>query len=316
MPGQVYSVSTYGGNWTVPYLSERLRSVAQPFYVLRQFADVREAIGKGRGDTFYFDKRQNVQTQGGTILETQTIPETQFLTNQGTCIISEYANSIPFTAKLDALGQFSVSSEIEQALRDDQVKVLESAAGNAFATTDYYGVCVGTSSFAITTNGTATATATANLTGKNVRSAVDFFKKRLVPKFDGRNYVMVASTSALSGMFDDTAAGGWVTVSQYTQPFAANILNGEVGTYYGARFVEETGYLSNSIGNSSAYGQAVLLGGDNVIEAVSIPEEMRMKNTSDYGRDMGMAWYALLGFKIVWNYANDGEQHIMFITSA
>ncbi len=316
MPGQVYAVSTLGGNWSVPYLSDKMRSVAQPFFVLRQFADVREAIGKGRGDTFYFDKSQNVQTQGGTLLETATIPETQFLTNQGTCSITEYGNSIPFTAKLDALGQFEVQPQTEMHLRDDMVKVLESAAGTAFTNTDYYGVCVSTASFAITTNGTATASATADLTASNVRSAVDYFKKRNVPKYDGRNYIMVASTSAISGMFSDTAAGGWVPLSQYTAPYSANPLNGEVGEYYHVRFVEETGFLSNTIGNGSTHGQAVLLGADNVIEAMSIPEEIRLKTPTDYGRDQGMAWYALLGFKIVWNYAADGEQHVMFITSA
>lgn len=316
MPGQVYAVSTLGGNWTVPYLTDRLRSVSQPLYVLRQFADVKEAVGRGRGDTFYFDKRQNVQTQGGTLLETQTIPETQFLTYQGTGTVTEYGNSVPFTAKLDALGQFELPSTVEASLRDDQVKVLESAAGNAFASTDFYAVCVSTASLAITTNGTATATATADLTAANVRSAVDYFKKRNVPKYDGRNYVMVASTSAMSGLHADTATGGWVDISKYTAPFSANVLNGEVGTFYHTRFVEETGYLSNTIGNGSTHGQAVLFGADNIIEAMSIPEEMRMKPSQDYGRDLGMAWYALLGFKIVWNYATDGEQHIMFITSA
>ena len=82
------------------------------------------------------------------------------------------------------------------------------------------------------------------------------------------------------------------------------------------RFVEETGYLSNTIGNSSSRGQAVFIGSDNVYEAVSIPEEIRMKVTTDYGRDLGLAWYALLGFKLVWNYSTDSEQHIVFVTSA
>lgn len=40
MPGQVYSVSTLGGNWSQPYLSERLRHVAQPMFRFRQFVDV------------------------------------------------------------------------------------------------------------------------------------------------------------------------------------------------------------------------------------------------------------------------------------
>jgi hypothetical protein len=46
-----------------------------------------------------------------------------------------------------------------------------------------------------------------------------------------------------------------------------------------------------------------MFGADNVYEAVC-------------GRDQGLAWYALLGFKLVWSYAADREQHVMYITSA
>lgn len=316
MPGQVYSVSTLGGNWSVPYLSDRLRAVSQPFFRLRQFCDVKEAIGRKRGDTFYYDITQNVQTQGGQLVETQTIPETQFVTNQGTATITEWGNSIPFTAKLDALGQFEVSPQIEERLRDDMVKVLESAAGDQYAATDYIGVNVSTASFVITTNGTATATATANLTASNVRAAVDFLAKKHVPKYDGRNYVCVLSISAKSGLFADVGDGGWVDISKYTAPFSSQLFSGEVGEYYMTRFVEETGYLSNAIGASNLYGQAVFFGADNVYEAMAIPEEIRLKNPLDYGRDQGMAWYALLGFQLVWDYTRDTEQHVLFVTSA
>ncbi len=314
--GQLYSVSTLGGNWTAPYLTQRLRHVAQPMFRLRQFVDVREAIGKNKGDTWLYDVAGNVATQGGTLIETNTIPETNYVTNQGTGTIYEYGNSVPFSFKLSALGQFEVDSVTEQKLRDDQVKVLESAAGAQFAATDFIAVCSATNSVVFTTNGTATASATANLTAANVRSIVDYMKKKMIPKYDGRNYVCVASTEALSGMHEDTGTGGWQDISKYTPEYAKNLFNGEVGEFYMTRFVEETGYLSNAIGASSAYGQAVFFGSDNIYEAVSVPEEIRLKQSTDYGRDLGMAWYALLGFKIVWRYSTDSEQHIVFVTSA
>ena len=314
--GQVWSVNTLGGYHAVPYLSDKLRSVAQPMYRLRQFVDVKEAIGKGRGEAWLFDKTGNVQSAGGVLVETNTIPETQFITNQGTGSITEYGNSIPYTAKMNTLGQFALEPMVEQKLRDDMVKVLESACGAQYVATEYVGVCVGTASTAITTNGTATATATADLTASNVRGFVDFFKKRNVPKYDGRNYICVASTAALAGMHADTGTGGWIDISKYSDTYARNIFEGEVGTFYGVKFIEETGYLSNTIGSGSTHGQAVLFGSDNVYEAVSVPEEIRVKNSTDYGRDQGLAWYALLGWKKVWDYAVDGEQHIMFITSA
>ncbi len=316
MPGQVYSVGSLGGVMSQPYLSQKLRAVAQPLFRFRQFVDAKEAIGKNRGDTFLFDKMQNVATQGGVLVETNTIPETQFVTNQGTCVITEYGNAIPFTQKLENLAQFQLEPATEQRLRDDMVKVLESACGTQYVTTDFIAVLTASASTIFTSNGTPSATASSNLTSINSRQIVDFMTKKLIPKYDGRNYVCIAGVTALSGMHQDTAAQGWVDISKYTETFAKNIFAGEVGEFYKTRFVEETGFLSNAIGSSSLYGQAVFFGSDQVYEAIAVPEEIRVKIPQDYGRDMGLAWYALLGFKTVWNFAVDAEQHIVFVTSA
>ena len=217
---------------------------------------------------------------------------------------------------MDALGKFDVDNVTEIKLRDDMVKVLESAAGTQFTNTDFYAVMSATNTVVITTNGTATAVATADLTAANTRSVVDFMKKKLIPKYDGRNYIAVCSVAALSGMHADSGTGGWIDISKYTVTFAPNIFAGEVGTFYNVRFVEETGFLSNTIGNGSTHGQAVFFGADSVYEAVSIPEEIRVKIPQDFGRDLGLAWYALLGFKLVWSFSTDSEQHVVFVASA
>jgi len=316
MPGQVYSVSSLGGVMSQPYLSQRLRSVAQPLFRGRQFVDAKEAIGMNRGDTFLFDKNKNVDNQGGTLIETNTIPETQFQTVQGTVVITEYGNSIPYTGKVENLVQFQLEPIIEQKLRDDMVKVLESACMAQFVAGEFVAVMTATNSVIITTNGTATASANANLTSVNVRSVVDFMVKKLIPTYDGRNYICVAGVGALSGLHADSGTGGWVDISKYTVEFAQNIFAGEIGEFYNTRFVRETGYLSNAIGSSTAFGQAVFFGADSVYEAVAQPEQIRTKIPQDFGRDQGLAWYALLGFKTVWNFTNDGEQHIVFVTSA
>jgi N4-gp56 family major capsid protein len=317
MPGQQYSTSSLGGYFSQPYLTDQLRHQAQPEYRFRQFVDAKEAIGRNRGDTFLFDRAGNVATQGTVLTETNTVPQTQFSVGQGTCVITEYANSIPFTGKLDALGQIQVEPATQQKLRDDMVKALESAAGAQFINTEFIAVASSTANVVITTNGTATATATADLTAYNVRAVVDFMKKKLIPKYDGRMYMCVASVSSLSGMHGDTAAGGWQDISKYTGEYAKNIFNGEVGNFYGVRFVEETGYFSNTIGSGSTHGQAVFFGSDAVYEMVAIPEEMRTKTSTDYGRDMGLAWYFLGGWKTVWSYTGTpAEQHIVYLTSA
>lgn len=317
MAGQQYSTSSLGGFLSQPYLTQRLRAQAQPQFRFRQFVDVKEAIGKNRGDTWLYDKRGNVATQGTVLSETNTMPQTNFTIGQGTGIVVEYGNSVPYTGKLEALGQIMIEPAVEQALRDDMVKALESAAGAQYVNTEFIAVMSSTTTAVITTNGTATATATADLTGSNVRQVVDFMKKKLIPKYDGMSYICIASTAALSGMFSDTAAGGWVDVSKYQVEFAKNIFNGEIGKYYNVRFVEETGYFSNSIGSGSTHGAAVIFGADAVYEAVTIPEEIRVKVSVDFGRDQALAWYFLGGWKTVWSFTGTpAEQHIVYVTSA
>ena len=94
MAGLQYSTGSLGGYLSQPYLSQRLRAVAQPMFRFRQFADIKEAIGKNRGDTWLFDRRGNVATQGTTLAETNTMPQTNFIVGQGTGSITEWGNSV------------------------------------------------------------------------------------------------------------------------------------------------------------------------------------------------------------------------------
>jgi hypothetical protein len=58
------------------------------------------------------------------------------------------------------------------------------------------------------------------------------------------------------------------------------------------------------------------MGADSIVEGVAIPEEVRVKIPVKYGRDKGIAWYALLGFKLVWSLTADKESHVVYVTSA
>ena len=46
-----------------------------------------------------------------------------------------------------------------------------------------------------------------------------------------------------------------------------------------------------------------MFGKPTVIEAVTIPESIRVKVPDDYGRSKGIAWYAILGHQIMWGDA-------------
>jgi hypothetical protein len=113
----------------------------------------------------------------------------------------------------------------------------------------------------------------------------------LIPKREDDNYACVASTNSIRGLYDFFEAKAQDTTMD-------PLYRGEVGRYYGCRFVEETNFLSNADGSNGLYGEACFFGADAVREGVAIPEEIRIGIPTDFGRDQAMAWYALLGFQL------------------
>jgi hypothetical protein len=95
-------------------LSDVLRTALQPMNRWRQFCDAKDATSKGlhKGDQFNWNVYSDVATQGTTLQETQTMPETNFSVHQASLSVTEYGNSVPYTGKLDNLSKHPVSEII------------------------------------------------------------------------------------------------------------------------------------------------------------------------------------------------------------
>jgi N4-gp56 family major capsid protein len=305
-----------GGYLSAPELSQKLRVIAQPLKRFRAFTSPLGAGGAHRNANVFFDKVGNVSAAGGTLVETNTIVETTVLIKQGTATITEYGNAIAYTGKLISLSQLSPEDSISIALRNDAAKILDTAAGLQFTSAEQVAVQSASGNVVFTTNGSATATATANLSGTNVRLIVDNMRKRNIPFVDGSNYVCITAVGGYAGFFNDTATGGFVDVAKYTDLLAQNLFRGEIGKYYMTRIVEETNFLLNTVGSGAAMSQAVIFGDDAVKEVIAVPEELREKIPTDYGRSQGLAWYGLLGFQRIWSQSVDSQENIVFVTSA
>ena len=318
MPSQLFGTNSLGGFFTNNELSLQLRIKAQPLKRFRQFVQIKGAKGARRGNKVYFDKLQNITTAASTsgLSETATIPESNFTINQGTLTITEYGNAIPFTNQLVALSELDVDNSVVQTLMNDMARTLDSVAGAQFQSSDLTYVCSLSNSVNITTNGTTSSTASSNLNGTNWRLICDDMRKKNIPFYDGQSYVVIASVQALSGFFSDTQTGGFVDVTKYSDTLSEYLYRGEAGRYYMGRFVEETNLLSNAPGTTLTAGEAVAVGFDAVMEGVAIPEELREKVPTDYGRSQGIAWYAMLGFQKIWNQVTDGSERIAHITSS
>ena len=163
MVGQVWSVNTSGGYMYALNLSRELRMSVQPVVKFRQFCDIKDAAHQGlhRGDTFHWNVFSDVSTQGTTLTETSTIPETSFTISQGTMTITEAGNSVPWTGKLDDLSEQPIREIIRKVLKNDAKKAFDTLAAaqfNAAALRVVPTAGTSTTALTLTTNGTATLT--------------------------------------------------------------------------------------------------------------------------------------------------------------
>jgi N4-gp56 family major capsid protein len=293
MSGQVWNTSAIGGYMWSPNLSRKLRTALQPMVRFRQFCDAKEAFGLGIGDTFNWNIYSNVQQAGGQLSETQTMPETNFVITQNSAKTVEYGNSVPFTKKLDDLSEHPVTEIIHKVLKNDARQVLDQAAYTQFNNTPIRICATSTATYTITTNGTAVGTSTVgDPTNTHVKLIADYMAENNIPAFDGVNYLSVFRPAHLRQLKNNLE-----TIHQYTPEGWHVIMNGEKGRYEGIRFIEQTNVASQGW-NANGTDRGFFFGSDTVAEVFAIPEEIRGKIPTDYGRSRGVAWYAELAFGI------------------
>jgi N4-gp56 family major capsid protein len=307
MAGQVWSVNTSGGYMYALNLSRELRMAVQPIVKFRQFCDIKDAAHQGlhRGDTFHWNVFSDVATQGTTLTETSTIPETSFTISQGTMTITEAGNSVPYTGKLDDLSEQPIREIVRKVLKNDAKKSFDNLAADQFDAAALRVVPTNgtsTTSLDLTTNGTATQTNNIALGKEHVKLIVDTMKERNIPAYSGDDYYAIAWPSTFRTLKNDLES-----IKQYIDQGFQMIMNGEVGRYEGVRFIEQThidkGYIGSTLADATWTNAksdwCVFFGEDTVAEAIAVPEEIRGKIPGDFGRDRGIAWYYLGGFGLV-----------------
>lgn len=307
MAGQVWAVNSLGGYFYSRQLSNVLRMAVQPLVKFRQFADVHDISqqGKKKGDTFTWDVVSDVATAGGVLVETNTMPETNFTIVQGTLTITEAGNSVPYSGKLDNLSKFPVEDIIKKALKNDTVKSIDRLAWTQFNQTLIRVIASsGTDTAAIQTYTNGTVTGTNNIAYNNghAKSVVDFMKERNIPAYIADDYYALAWPTTLR-----TFKNNLETIHQYSDTGFNLIMNGEIGRYENVRYIEQTNIakgtgtdgVTQTTWTNAKSDWIFFFGNDTVAEAVAVPEEMRGKIPSDYGRSKGIAWYYLGGFGIV-----------------
>lgn len=318
MPGQLWSVNALGGFMYSDELSNVLRTALQPVVKFRQFCDAKDAMDKGlgRGQTYSWNTYSDVATGGNTLDEDEEMPTTNFTIRQQSLTVTELGNSVPYTGKLDNLSKQPVSEIIHKVLKNDAKKTLDGKAFEQFDLTPWkVQAASGTSTNAVVTVTAGSIGVTNNVAFRkdHVKPIVDIMKERNVPPYQGDDYFAIAWPSTYRTMKNDLEA-----IHTYVDQGFVMIMNGEIGRYEGMRFVEQTNVAKGGAEDSATFNfrtadpwnNAVsdwifFFGEDTVAEALVIPEEMRAKIPTDYGRSRGVAWYYLGGFGIVHGAAGD-----------
>lgn len=298
MAGQIWTTGSLGGYMYSDNLSKVLRKAVQPLVKFRQFAAVKDAAiqGKSKGQEFHWNVYSDISAQGTTLTETSTMPESNFTITQGTMTVTEYGNSVPYTGKLDDLSEHPVKEVINEVLKNDAKKAFDIGAHAQFNATPLRAIAAsGTSTNSITlyTNGTVTGTNNVALGKDHIKAIVDTMKERNIPPYINDDYMALGHPSTFRQVKNDLES-----IHQYVDAGFRMILNGEIGRYEGVRFVEQTNIAKATWTNAKS-NWAFFFGQDTVAEGIVVPEEMRGKIPTDYGRSMGIAWYYLGGFGIV-----------------
>jgi N4-gp56 family major capsid protein len=276
----------------------------------RQLCDVKEAIGVRKGNTFNWDIFTNIVT-GATVAgigEDTAMPTSSFTIGVGTCTIGEFGNSIPLTRKLKDMSEYDVKSIIRQTLVNDMAKTVDKHIWTKFAASLLVAQASGaggtdTANIALMTDGSGDSAnaATSGLQTGHVLHIVDTMKELNIPTFDGDSYLCVSHPTTLKNIRASMLSTGY-----YTESGRANVMSGEIGSFGGVRFIEQTNVAKVTATTPGAgNGWALFVGGEAMIEAVAVPEELIEKEVTDYGRSLGLAWYANLGFQLPYKLYTD-----------
>lgn len=235
-------------------------------------------------------------------------------------------NSVPYSGKLDDLSKHPVKNIINKVLKNDATKWFDASAATQFDATPL--IVVGTSSTTITltTDGIAAATNSQAFNTGHAKLIVDTMKERNIPAYTSDDYYALAWPSTYRFIKNQLE-----TIHTYTDRGFTMIMNGEIGRYEGVRYVEQTNIPKGGAEDSTTFNMFTrtadawnggysdwiyFFGADTVAEAIAVPEEMRGKIPTDYGRSKGVAWYYLGGFGIVHPAADAANARVVKWSSA
>ena len=271
-----------------------------------------EGFGRKMGDTVTITRIANITEPGSaTLTEAERIPEDTFSLTTTSVTVVELGRAVPYTSLSEDFAFHDLESPIQNKLKDQMRLTLDQKFFDAATNGQVKWVPTGLASRNVTTNGTAGAQATANMTVWQLESIRDYLFDTLnAPGAEGDDYIGIFRTAGIRGIKRDPAFEEW---HKYTDPSVK--FNSEVGRMEQIRLIETNHGLDLS-GASSIRGEGGVFGADFGVMAEVRTPELRAAIPQDFGRSKAIAWYGILEFLQVWGDSGSaGQARAVHVTS-
>lgn len=294
-------------------LSNQILEAAISQCMIAPFAQTINGYGKNKGESVTLMRISNITEPTSAVLsETGRIPEDTFALSSKQITVQELGRAIPYTELSTDLASFDLENGIQRKLHQQLSLVLDTLAATALKSSQIKYTPTGLSSESTASNGTAPATASANMNVYHVEEIRDLmYDTYQIPPYEGSDYVGIFRTKGLRGLKRDPS---WEEWHKYTDPMAK--WNNEIGRIENIRFVEtnHSNAFAN-VGTSSVLGSGAVFGDEALYLAEVMTPELRAGLPEDYGRSKSVAWYGILKYDIAWDTGNAGEAKIVHVTS-
>ena len=149
------------------------------------------------------------------------------------------------------------------------------------------------------------ASAPGYLSPATIKDAVQVLAGQNIPRL-GDTYVCFVHPAQSRSLRDWPE---FIEVTKYAAP--GNFMLGEIGRIYDVVFIETTQVLQGgtgivdvtpggSINDPTETSYSAMMIGDNAFgQAIALPVELRDGGVIDFGREHGLAWYAIWGFGVI-----------------
>lgn len=291
-------------NHTRVVYSKEIEFKAMPIMRFLQFAKQKTELGVEPGLTIsmmtYNNLKRGGALQEGTRMTTQALSSTMKqikVGERGNAVsVSELALKSSFTdvmADATTLLGRDVALTLDLELRDT---VLNGVTNTIFGRADKSAPKISSRAEIAESN---------NLSVATIKDAVEILATANAPKFEGNYYVSFVHPHQSRELRDDNA---WIEASKYGAP--EQLFTGEIGRIDDVRFIETT-LMPNGVAsaddeahdadlvgaglNGTDVFKAVIFGEDTYGYAIALPVELRDNGVTDFGREHGLAWYAIWG---------------------